>query len=294
MQRKKITKILFMTIITALVLIMSSNISFASDKITPDVITGRGPDTIQDVEDFKNNVLDVIGMFGTFLAIGILMVIGIRYVTGSIEEKANYKKSMMPYVVGCVILWGASNLAPQIRELFEESTVANTQDFWNKLLGIIQVFGTIISVGALIILGLKYMTGSLEQRASYKKTMLPFLIGSIFIFAAVNATSVIYNAVTGEVSMEATRQQNSDDVAGILDGTLDLTAQTDDKIKQLFGTNYIDSDLRAMTQGDPRAGGRGTTYPLSEAISRLSEEKQKIYNEAKRRGLLKEDGITLK
>ena len=42
-----------------------------------------------------------------------------------------------------------------------------------------------------MILGIKYMMGSLEQRAGYKKSMLPLLIGAILLFSAVNLTAFI-------------------------------------------------------------------------------------------------------
>ena len=65
----------------------------------------------------------------------------------------------------------------------------------NQVLGIIQVIGTFIAVGTLMILGIKYMVGSAEERASYKKSMLPYIIGSVLIFSAVNITSVVYDVV---------------------------------------------------------------------------------------------------
>jgi len=43
------------------------------------------------------------------IAVGAMMVIGIKYMSGSLEEKANYKKKMVPYLVGCVILFRSSN-----------------------------------------------------------------------------------------------------------------------------------------------------------------------------------------
>ncbi|MCI8621854.1 MAG: hypothetical protein HFJ50_09445 [Clostridia bacterium] len=42
-----------------------------------------------------------------------------------------------------------------------------------------------------MILGIKYMMGSLEQRATYKKSMLPLLIGAVLLFSAVNLTAFI-------------------------------------------------------------------------------------------------------
>ena len=54
----------------------------------------------------------------------------------------------------------------------------------NKIIGILQVVGAVIAVIIIIVLGLKYMMGSTEEKAEYKKTMLPYLIGAILVFAA--------------------------------------------------------------------------------------------------------------
>lgn len=61
----------------------------------------------------------------------------------------------------------------------------------NNILGIIQVVGTVIAVGVLMVIGIKYMMGSAEEKAEYKKTMLPYLIGAIILFAAVNIASYV-------------------------------------------------------------------------------------------------------
>ena len=40
--------------------------------------------------------------------------------------------------------------------------------------------------------GIKYMMGSAEEKAEYKKVMLPYIIGAVLIFAGVNIASAIY------------------------------------------------------------------------------------------------------
>lgn len=65
-----------------------------------------------------------------------------------------------------------------------------------KILGVIQVCGTIISVITLIILGIKYMCGSIEEKVQYRKSMVPYFIGCILIFATVNIASFIYGIAT--------------------------------------------------------------------------------------------------
>ncbi len=66
----------------------------------------------------------------------------------------------------------------------------------NKLIGIVQMIGSIVSVAALIIIGIKYILGSVEEKAEYKKTLKPYLIGAIMVFAITNVLAIIQDIVT--------------------------------------------------------------------------------------------------
>ena len=64
-------------------------------------------------------------------------------------------------------------------------------DIGNVLIGGIQLVGSIISVVVLIILGIKYMMGSAEEKAEYKESMMPYLIGAVMLFAITNLLAII-------------------------------------------------------------------------------------------------------
>lgn len=66
-------------------------------------------------------------------------------------------------------------------------------NFGGQIVGVLQVAGTVIAVLILVILGIKYMMGSAEEKAEYKKTMMPYLIGALLIFAAVTIANMVYN-----------------------------------------------------------------------------------------------------
>ena len=66
-----------------------------------------------------------------------------------------------------------------------------------KVVGILQAVGVILSVIVLIVLGIKYMMGSAEEKAEYKKTMMPYIVGAALIFAASALAQVIYQFFTG-------------------------------------------------------------------------------------------------
>lgn len=65
------------------------------------------------------------------------------------------------------------------------------KDKGNKIVGIIRTAGSIISVVVLIMLGIKYMLGTVEERAEYKKSMLPYFIGSAFVFGITTILGII-------------------------------------------------------------------------------------------------------
>lgn len=66
----------------------------------------------------------------------------------------------------------------------------------NNFISVIQVVGSIASVVALIIIGIRYMYSSVEEKAEYKKTMLGYIIGCALVFSIVNILGVIYDVAT--------------------------------------------------------------------------------------------------
>lgn len=64
------------------------------------------------------------------------------------------------------------------------------------IVNVLSTVGTVIAVAGIMILGIKYMMGSIEQKAEYKKTMIPYLVGCIFIFCIPKIVSIIYSIVT--------------------------------------------------------------------------------------------------
>lgn len=65
----------------------------------------------------------------------------------------------------------------------------------STIINLIQVIGIIISVISISILGIKFMIGSTEQRAEYKKTMIPFIVGVVLIVSATTIVKAISKAV---------------------------------------------------------------------------------------------------
>ena len=72
---------------------------------------------------------------------------------------------------------------------------SDAKDLGNKIITTISTIGSIVSVTVLVIIGVKYMFGSIEERVEYKKSLLPYLIGSMVVFGASVFSSVIFNVI---------------------------------------------------------------------------------------------------
>lgn len=78
----------------------------------------------------------------------------------------------------------------------KKDTTVNTDKMGTlgqNIVKIVTTAGSIISVIVLVVLGIKYMMGSAEEKAEYKKTLLPYIIGAVFVFAASTIAGVIFN-----------------------------------------------------------------------------------------------------
>lgn len=69
----------------------------------------------------------------------------------------------------------------------------------NLVIGVIQLLGTAISVITLMTLGIRYMLASVQEKALYKETIGPYLIGAVMVFAIPNIIAVLYDFITGNI-----------------------------------------------------------------------------------------------
>ena len=74
---------------------------FITNGSSSDMIAG---DKIKNLSDIIYNVLLILG---TVIAVIVGSVLGIQFITGRVEQKAKVKDSLIPFVIGCVVIFGA-------------------------------------------------------------------------------------------------------------------------------------------------------------------------------------------
>ncbi len=93
--------------------------------------------------------------------------------------------------------FAAVNLNTTISNIEKQNLNGNADQQITKVGGnivnIIQVVGIVIAVIVLLVIGIKYMMGSASEKAEYKKTMIPYLVGAVLVFAGTSLVKVIYS-----------------------------------------------------------------------------------------------------
>ncbi len=94
----------------------------------------------------------------------------------------------------------AKDIPTQIDKISQGNAKADTTkvvDLGATIVTIMQTVGIVVAVVVLLVLGIKYMMGSAEEKAEYKKTMIPYLVGAVLIFASTTIVNVVYNIANG-------------------------------------------------------------------------------------------------
>ena len=106
---KKSIKVISTLLLTIMLVASIAGTVLAVDPNTVlNGLNGNGNVQTNDLTKVGNNIVTIIQVVGIVIAVIVLLVIGIKYMMGSASEKAEYKKTMIPYLVGAILIFGAS------------------------------------------------------------------------------------------------------------------------------------------------------------------------------------------
>lgn len=63
-------------------------------------------------------IIKILRNLAAIVSVVTLSIIGLRYMVGSTDQKAEYKQTMMPVVIGCMLVAGLSGILTLIQGIF--------------------------------------------------------------------------------------------------------------------------------------------------------------------------------
>ena len=87
-----------------------SSAGWLSDVINQGQEFGKDANTMinrDKLRDTSNKIFGALFIVGVVITVGIGGVLGIRFMMASAEEKAEIKQALVPYIIGCIVIYGA-------------------------------------------------------------------------------------------------------------------------------------------------------------------------------------------
>ena len=101
---KKTMKILTVLLLAIVLITFATNV-FA-DELDPSKLTPSYGDSTA-LQNKAGQIMGMIRNVAIVASVIIIMVLGVKYMLGSVEEKAEYKKSFMPLIIGIILVVSA-------------------------------------------------------------------------------------------------------------------------------------------------------------------------------------------
>lgn len=79
----------------------------------------------------------------------------------------------------------------------DASNASEIERIGNIAIGAVRAVASIVSVIVLIVIGIKYFLGSVEEKAEYKRTMFPYVIGAFLVFSINIIIEIVMNVANG-------------------------------------------------------------------------------------------------
>ena len=121
---KKISKMISILLIVMMLISMGTTVFAAVSGVdSPSTLKGETVSGTSQITKIGNQIITILTIVGVVASVIVLIVLGIKYMMGSAEEKAEYKKTMMPYIVGAALVFAASALAGMLYSFLSQVTV---------------------------------------------------------------------------------------------------------------------------------------------------------------------------
>lgn len=156
-------------------------------------------ETPNEIDIIIDTFFNMINVVGTTVIVIATIVLGIKYIIGTVESQTSAKEGLITLLIACVFFFGWTSikglLFPNNDFIFTSSSDASYKDMVGRIFSTFTYIAQFIVVAAIIYVGIKYIFAGASGRAELKGKSVYFIIGIILVFATTNVLSFISNII---------------------------------------------------------------------------------------------------
>lgn len=146
----------------------------------------------------SGGLLDGIFQVGNLVFVCVTIILGIKYAFTSFEGKVDVKESLIPLSIGAIFFYLAQSVYNFSKAIFNDfSTATSISTITDRIFATVATVANVCAIAAIVIMGLKYMFTSADERANLKQRMVPLIIGLGLIYASTQILGFIVSVGKG-------------------------------------------------------------------------------------------------
>ena len=206
--KKSLIKVISLVILT-LVILLKANSAYAVewwDKAT-NWYSGQNQAAVGISNSMLSGIAETIDIIGTGVIVIATVVIGIKYIFGTVQGKVEAKESLVTLLVACFFFFGWTSIRGLLisGNATGENMTGNTglvflqggdlSGAFAQVFNFLSLIGKFVTIFAIAYMGVKYIFAGANAKAQIKEKSPALIIGVILIFSATNVVSFIAKVI---------------------------------------------------------------------------------------------------
>lgn len=119
--------------IICIILVIINILASTANAFTISDIVNKGKDFIKSgtgekvredrVSSLSSSILSILQFIAIVVAVAMIAILGIKYITGSVEMQADIKKTLVPYMMGALMAFGAFTIWKIVISVLESTNL---------------------------------------------------------------------------------------------------------------------------------------------------------------------------
>lgn len=143
-----------------------------------------------------DSIVNLIKVVGNMVIVGATVFLGIKYIYGSAESKADVKNSLITLIVAAIAFYSWNTIEGIVVQsnkltILGGSAEATAMNAYETIMYVCNF----VAIGGIVYIGVKYMLAGADGRAALKTKSVPIMLGIIMVYATIAFLNIAISIV---------------------------------------------------------------------------------------------------
>lgn len=157
-----------------------------------DFWNGQTSDIADSAMGSLGDLVDLIKIVGNMIFVAVTVILGVKYIWGGVDAKADVKDSLMTLIVAAIVFYGWNTISGLFMNGNKLSFISGSAETTAaSIYNIVLYVCNFLAIGGIVYIGIRYMMAGAEGRSQLKAKSVPVVLGLIMVYATITFLNII-------------------------------------------------------------------------------------------------------